>query len=179
MDFVLQNIYKIPSQPHISSHSSWSFCLDVYTTADKYLEPELSAEAYRRFVSIARSERSIMQIFNIIETLRRDVDHNEDFVKLAGELQVTHLLELLKYGPFRAYMDNKKESMWEVIDTFATKERETAENTQDKSFILCTDHTSLIFHGPGKQENKRCTICFMKGGSISEPPSRMARVPKY
>lgn len=107
------------------------------------------------------------------------MDHNQDLVKLAGELQVTHLLELLKYDTFRAYMDNKKELMWEVIDSFATKERETAENTQNKLFILCTGHMSLVFHEPGKQESQRCAICRIKGGSINEHPSRMARVPKH
>lgn len=184
MDFFLQYINKIPAQSHISSHSSWSFCLDVYTTADKYLEPKLSASAFDRLVHIDRSEHSIDEIFDIVEALHRDVDHNEQLVKLANDLQEGQPLELLKFDHFRAHFDNKIGSMCEFInslaaaaDETATKAKEAAENTEQKSYYLCTNNSSLVFDSPLQQHLKRCSVCAMHsgyGGDLYYP--RLARI---
>jgi len=116
MDAVLRNIYKIPIGTRRPYEKQWRFWLDVHITADKYLVPALSEQASKYFFDIARSERNLDEVTDIIETLNTEMSHDNKLIELTAELRNKHLRKLLQNERYREKVQDDKTLMWEHID---------------------------------------------------------------
>ena len=94
LERVLQHIYNITSGK--CDIKPWRHFLDVHLTADKYLEPKLSAHARNEFTRIALSQRDSNVIFDMIQTISDEMKHDEGFLQLAQSLLEYNIEALLQ-----------------------------------------------------------------------------------
>lgn len=158
--------------------------LSLRTTADKYLEPELSALADKTIRRIALESTKSDEIFDIIETIKSEMAYDESLVELGDRLRKDNLGILLKNDRFRAQLDDGgKETLWQVLDDLVF-----AADLVKKRYHLCETHKKDVFQEPSLGVNEktttRCTCCFIhgyyghrgfSGGQIQE---RTAWIPK-
>ena len=118
MDTVLRHIYKSPIGPRHSSSGGnpWRFWLDVRITADKYLVPALSEQAFKYLFDFARSEKNLDEIADIVNTLQTEMSHDDKIFGLAAELRKKHLRNLLQNKRYREKIEDDKALMWEHVD---------------------------------------------------------------
>jgi hypothetical protein len=118
MDAVLRHIYKAPIGPRHSQSNEkhWQFWLKVYITADKYLVPALSEQAYTEFYTYAKTAWDLDTVVQIIETLTIETSHNHKLVALATELRQVHFRQLLRSQQYRETLEEDKALLWEHVD---------------------------------------------------------------
>lgn len=165
MDTVLRYIYKIPVAPRCSSsdENPWCCWLDVYTIADKYLVPALSEQACKYFFDFSRSERSLNEIADIIETLHMEMNHDNKTFKLAAELREKHLRKLLQNKQYREKVQDDQALMWEHVDQLLRTDGEIEVNVppgKTKEFCI-TNNGSF-----GDRIKVRCESSFGAGGNV-------------
>ena len=132
--------------------------MNLHVTADKYLIPRLSAEASDRFCSVAWTRESTDDIFDIMEAIRTDLSHNDDFVELAAELRKKNLSKLLSNDRFRAQLDSGgKEALWKQLDELNSEG--FALGKEEKSYTLCSTHGQDIFQEPSKDGASGLCFC--------------------
>lgn len=161
----LLHIYKIT--PWRLDLNSWRHWLEVHLTADKYLEPELSATARNECSRIAYSQRDSNEIFDIIETINGvEVKHDEGFVQLAHSLRENNVETLLQNDRVCKKMDEDKDWRWEIINTLVGQRKRSTEHC----VFLCPNHLTQHFV-PGRKVNvEHCSLCRGNGPKMMVKP---------
>lgn len=132
--------------------------MNLHVTADKYLIPQLSAAAGEKFCFFVQKRESADEVFDIMETIRNDLSHNDVFVKLAAGLREKHLGKLLGNDRFRAQLDDGgKEALWQQLNELTTKLFFT--DKEEKCYALCQQHTASVLQGPVKTGKALCSYC--------------------
>lgn len=80
-------------------------------TADKYLEPALSAKADQHFREVALGISDADVIFDIIQTIKIDMSHVEPLLAFADMLRKKNLKKLLKNERYREFLIEDKDLM--------------------------------------------------------------------
>lgn len=97
-------------------HKTWQYWLDLFETADKYLQPKLNSEAGKAFVLSALSmvKTDVEVICEVLQTLQ-DTDRYGHFERFAIGLTMWHL-ELLDNKDFRAQVYSSKRVMFKMVE---------------------------------------------------------------
>jgi hypothetical protein len=145
---VLRYIYGCKIEDH--GQKTWQYWLDLFETADKYLEPELSLEASIGFrmsaLSVQQTDTEV--ICEILQTVQ-DTDRYGFFKSFAVGLTMRHL-DLLDNKQFRAQVYSCKRVMFKMVKrlSFAV-DLEPVE-------LLCDAHGEQEFYQ--KDDTGRCRI---------------------
>jgi hypothetical protein len=156
LEHVLRYLYGLGLP--VSDH--WKFWMNLHVTADKYLIPKLSAVASDKFCAVARTCNEADDVFDIIETCRNELNHNDVFIELADELREKHLITLLGNDRFRAQLDSGgKEALWQQLDELTANGG--FKGKEEKSFTLCHHHQQTVFQVElvAKEVKGYCTCC--------------------
>jgi hypothetical protein len=131
---------------------------DLHVTADKYLIPKLSTLASEKFCSVARACESADDMFDIMEAVRADLDPNDAFVELTATMREKNLIKLLSNDRSRAQLGSGGEvALWQQIDELTSKN--FVADKEEKSYMLCSQHTQRVFQGPAKDGVKDVCFC--------------------
>lgn len=114
VEAVLRCIYGCKTEHY--GHKPWQYWLDLFETADKYLEPELSSEAGYAFKwsALRLQEADVEEICEILQTLQ-DTDRYGALKDFAIDLTMRHL-ELLDNKQFRAQVYSCKRVMFKMVE---------------------------------------------------------------
>jgi hypothetical protein len=119
LDCVLRYIYRIPPElPSIKAGTwwvPWRFWLNVYITADKYLEPKLSKKVCGFIYRGAQFSSNLEEIIDTIQALRTENRHNKTLVELADMISTYHLKPLLRNKRYRLMLDGDKNLLWSHV----------------------------------------------------------------
>lgn len=152
--YVLRHLYGFD----LPKAHRWRFWTNLHTAADKYLIPKLSAAASDRACSIAKACTSIDDIFDILEVIRTDLNHNDMFVRLAATLRENHVSRLLKHDRYRAQLDSGgKDALWQQLDELSSTVLST--DRVEKSHTLCQQHGMNVFQETAKNGKALCWCC--------------------
>jgi hypothetical protein len=165
LEQVLRHIYRIPPWK-LPEVKSWRHWLNVHLTADKYLEPELSVIARDEFTRMAYSQRDANEIFDIIETINDEVNHNEDFVRVAYSLRECHIEKLLENDRVCKKVDEDKTWRWEIIDTLVGQRKRSVLH----SIFLCGNRISQVFVPGRRMKLENCSLCHGSGDKATMKP---------
>lgn len=97
-------------------HKPWQYWLNLFETADKYLEPELSSEASYAFKwsALRLQETDVEEICEVLQSLQ-DTDRYGALKDFAVGLTMRHL-ELLDNKQFRAQVYSCKRVMFKMVE---------------------------------------------------------------
>jgi hypothetical protein len=131
--------------------------LSLRATADKYLEPILSEEADKLFRLYAYVDLSGDNLFDMIEAINHEFQHEESLLEFANTLRKNNLGVLLKNERFRSQLDSGgKEMLWQVLDDLVF-----AADLKKKCHHLCIDHKDVVFQDVGMDGPvvAHCEVC--------------------
>lgn len=111
---VLRKIYGCALEKY--NQRPWEFWFNLVITADKYLEPKLSAKASERLRASALALTDGDAIFDLITTIQRDMGHLEPFLQFADQIRKDNLKTLLDNEKYRALLDGDKTLLWSHLD---------------------------------------------------------------
>jgi hypothetical protein len=155
---VLRYIYKLLVIPDSDSDVAWRTWLNIRVTADKYLEPQLSEEADKKYREAALSCISADDIFDVLETIWSEMSHDESLAALGEDIRRNNLGKLLKNARFREHLDRGgKEALWAQLDELAF-----SADLRESRYTLCNEHKREVFKSPEKlpaQRNSQCSLC--------------------
>ena len=117
----------------------WRFHLDVKITADKYLLPELSSSADWYFRQTVGAEKDIDTVHDILQAIWKELCHNDKLIELAEALRQEHLSRLLRYAPYRSYLETDMFLLWKQFDELAY-----ADDLVPKQAICCRSHEQML-----------------------------------
>jgi hypothetical protein len=114
LEGVLRYIYGCKIEDR--GQKTWQYWLDLFETADKYLEPELSLEASIAFRMLALDlgKKDVEAICEILQILQ-DTERYYFFKSFAVGLTMRHL-ELLDNKQFRAQVYSCKRVMFKMVE---------------------------------------------------------------
>ena len=177
---MLRSIYKLPIERDFAGKEKWRFWLDLYQTADKYLELRLSQLAIENFRETALASTNSDIVFDIMEAINNEVAHVAKLVDFGEKLRKNNLGILLKNARYRAQLDSGgKEAMWQQLDELLF-----AADLEEKRYFLCSDHFETVFHEPDlsadeETEEHCCAVCEVRvldgAGYFSTPPRHQER----
>lgn len=154
LTMVLRHIYDLPIVPDPAD--DWRAWLDIRVAADKYLDPKLSKVADAKYREAALACTDIDGIFDIIDTIRTDMNHDESLVAFSESIRKDNLGKLLKNARFREHLDaSGKVALWAQLDELAF-----AADLSANKYVLCEAHRDEVFKIPpymGWQHT--CTLC--------------------
>jgi hypothetical protein len=144
---VLRKIYgcTLPA----ANKKEWSFWFTLIITADKYLEPALSAKADQHFREVALGVSDADVVFDIIQAINADMSHVEPLLAFADVLRKKNLKKLLKNQRYRDLLVGVKILMLAQLDELE-KELEAPKKATERHYSLCSAHASVVFKSPGE-----------------------------
>lgn len=153
---VLRNIYDLPVEVDPVCTEKWREWLHLRMTADKYLEPKLSATADENFRESALECTSSDEIFDIIETIKSEVAHDESLVGFGEKMRRDNLDKLIRNDRYRAQLDSGgKEAIWQQLDELIF-----AADLVKKRYHLCTIHRGSVYQEEcARDAARRCELC--------------------
>lgn len=154
---VLSHIYKLPVIDAVASTGTWRHWINLRTTADKYLESELSISADKKFRAVAFASEESDEIFDIIEMINNEMAHDESLVALGDKMRGENLQKLLKNDRFRANLESGgTAALWQVIDDLSF-----AAGLKERRHHLCASHETQVFLPPrgDKSGVGLCPLC--------------------
>lgn len=155
---VLRFIYDLPISTNPTSGAQWRAWLNIRITADKYLEPQLSRVADAQYREAALTCTDPDDIFDVIETIRTEMDHDDSLVAFGEAIRKDNLGKLLTNARFREHLDcGGKEAMWKQLDELAY-----AADLVENKYALCTKHKEQVFKSPESLSERfrhRCSLC--------------------
>ena len=158
LTMVLRHIYDLPVVSDSSGNVEWRTWLDIRVTADKYLESKLSKVADAKYREAALASKDTDGIFDIIDTIRTEMDHDESLVAFSESIRKNNLGKLLKNARFREHLDaGGKEALWAQLDELAF-----AADLRESRYTLCNEHNHQVLKSPDSVRSgyeHRCTVC--------------------
>jgi hypothetical protein len=155
VEAVLRKIYgcALPA----ASKREWRFWFTLIITADKYLEPGLSAKADQHFREVALGVSDADVVFDIVQTINADMSHVEPLLAFADVLRKKNLKKLLKNQRYRDLLVGDKILMLAQLDELE-KELEPPKRTIKQQYSLCTGHASEVFKSLNTAIDS-CSLC--------------------
>lgn len=132
----------------------WEFWSSLVITADKYLEPTLSADAGIRLRSAGRALTDGDAIFDFIATIKRDMSHLDPFLQFADQLRKANLKTLLDNERYRAVLDGDKALLWSHLD-----ELKALAGLVQGTCSVCPRHNVPITLKTKQPEVAKCFVC--------------------
>lgn len=155
---VLRYIYNLPIMPKTDEDVAWRTWLNIRVTADKYLEPKLSQVADKKYRETALACTDADGIFDIIDTIRTEMDHDGPLVAFGESIRKNNLGKLLKNARFREHLDARgKEALWAQLDELAF-----FTDLEESRTALCKMHKNVVFKTPSELRpgyRHECTVC--------------------
>jgi hypothetical protein len=127
-------------------------------TADKYLEPGLSAKADQHFREVALGVSDADVVFDIFRAIKTDMSHAEPLLAFVDVLRKKNLKKLLKIERYRDLLAGNKDFMLAQLDELEEK-LEVSQTANKRHFSVCTAHAAQVFKSPGVPVLKRCPLC--------------------
>lgn len=154
LNHVLRYIYKLPILSDAVLDLTWRGWLNLRTTADKYLEPTLSAQADKNFRTVALKITDPDEIFDITETIDNEMAHDESLVELSNKIRKNNWSKLLRNIRFRAKLERGgTEALWQVINDLAF-----AADLEEKRLFVCELHEDQVFDIPSERQRDHRTL---------------------
>jgi hypothetical protein len=152
---VLRKIYgcTLPA----AHERGWRFWFALITTADKYLEPELSAKADESFRKIALGWSNVDVVFDIFQAIKADMSHSEPLLAFADVLRKKNLKKLLKHERYRDLLAGDTNLLFAQLDEIE-EELEDPEEVSRRQYSLCTTHAPQVF-SPPEPAMRKCSLC--------------------
>lgn len=142
LTMVLRHIYDLPVVPDLSSDVEWRTWLNIRVAADKYLEPELSKVADKKYREAALTCTDADGIFDIIETIWTEMSHDDSLVAFGEAVRKDNLGKLLKNARFHEHLDlGGKDALWAQLDELAF-----SADLREKRYALCNEHKTRVFN---------------------------------
>jgi hypothetical protein len=133
---ILYHIYKVPPFP--GKEVSWRYWLNVHLTAEKYLEPELSAHARAEFILVGYSQRKTDEIMDVMDTINAQMGHDRPVLNLAHYLCLDNIMALLGNDKFCKRVDEDRDLRWKVIKFFVSEKEPKPDLSQPfRVSLLC------------------------------------------
>ena len=155
---VLRYIYNLPIMPDSDEDVAWRTWLNLRVTADKYLEPKLSEVADTKYRETALTCTDADGIFDIIDTIRTEMDHDNSLVAFGESIRKNNLGKLLRNARFREHLDaGGKEALWVQLDELAF-----VTDLEESWTALCNNHRKAVFKTPNELRPgyiHKCTMC--------------------
>lgn len=184
LEGLIRWLYTLPVV--VRNHEPWAFWLAVRITADKYLASDLSKKAFENFWYATLEIKTAEKIFEILETIERDMGHDAMLVEAAGRLRRRWLHSLLKLPAFRARLVDDTDLMLDLLehlsgklasrgtgDPFLTPKRGEHGGLPNRmKTFLCDDHKKAVFYPINDLEkggSGRCSYCSVLRGVVGLP----------
>jgi hypothetical protein len=132
----------------------WRFWFTLITTADKYLEPGLSAKADQNFREVALEISDADVVFDIIQAIKTDMSHVGPLLAFADVLRKKNLKKLLKNQRYRDHLVSDPELMLAQLDELAVPGE-----LQEKAYYTCNSCADELFQTPGAPPQTCCIMC--------------------
>lgn len=154
----------------------------MISTADKYLEPGLSAKADQHFREVALGISDADVVFDIVQVIKADMSHVVPLLAFADVLRKKNLKKLLKNERYRDLLIGDKTLMLAQLDELEAG-LEVPQQVNKQSYSLCTSHAPQVFKS-SESPMKRCSLCpvekfgfgqyplLVQGIAVVHPPKR-------
>lgn len=177
LKFVIRHLYgfsKVSFDNFPAIDESWRFWLALHTTADKYLEPDLSEQALKEFRTLARFQTDPNEVASIIRVVKTEMDHNGPLADIATAMLKKHLGPLLEYEDFREWLGGEKNMMldmlWELSFAGNLVERQVSvckDTVKSRSLGSCTTCNNKNVYNYGSCNGKANVSVWMRGETRS------------
>nr|OQN99884.1 hypothetical protein B0A51_18600 [Rachicladosporium sp. CCFEE 5018] len=167
----------------------WRHLLDLQVVADKYLLPDISAEARAKFKNAAAKETDLVEVVKILSTLDCMFSNDKRAAKFRKSIHAAKRPALVRCPEYREYLSENMELLWQDFD-FAmdltnryagqvNAARQFQSSLQEKRVLTCGAHTALLetggpagahlpAAGPGGVVSGTCMLKCSCYGSIRE-----------
>lgn len=135
----------------------WRFWFTLIITADKYLEPGLSAKADHHLREVALGVSDADVVFDIVQAIKTEMSHVEPLLAFADVLRKKNLKKLLKNERYRDLLVGNKDLMLAQLDEYEEGLEVPKQGTKQQ-YLLCTTHAAQVFRPP-EQSMGRCSLC--------------------
>ena len=133
---ILYHIYKVPPFP--GKEVSWRYWLNVHLTAEKYMEPELSAHARAEFIRVGYSQRKTDDMMDVMDTIYDQMGHDQAVLNLAHYLCLDNIMALLENYKFCKRVDEDRDLRWKIIKYFVSEKKpKLDESATVRVSLLC------------------------------------------
>jgi hypothetical protein len=133
---ILYHIYEVPPFP--GKEFSWRYWLNVHLTAEKYMEPELSAHARAEFIRVGYSQRKTDEIMEIMDTIYAQMGHDRPVLNLAHYLCLDNIMALLGDENFCKRVDEDRDLRWKIIKFLVSQKEPRRDLSQPfRVSLLC------------------------------------------
>lgn len=173
---VLRKIYgcTLPA----AKTKEWRFWFNLVTTADKYLEPDLSSKADQHLRDVALQVQDADVVFDIIQAIKSDMSHLPSLLAFAEVLRKNNLKNLLKNERYRNLLIGNKDLMLAQLDEHV-ESIEDRKELVEKEYFLCPNHEAEVFQTPkGPMHSEFCSRCPSRNAFLRRV-GRTAFLPKY
>lgn len=138
---VLRKIYgcTLPA----ANKREWRFWFTLIMTADKYLEPGLSAKANHHFRKVARGVGDADVVFDIVQAIKTEMSHVEPLLAFADVLRKKNLKKLLKNERYRDLLAGDKDLMLAQLDEIEEGLEVPKQGTKQQSGTINGEMLSL------------------------------------
>lgn len=139
-----------------ASRKPWCLWFNLVTTADKYLEPELSKSAESQLRKVAGSCDDTDTVLDIFQSIKSDMSHRESLSKFADSLRKKNLSKLQKNQRYRGLLFNNRDLLESHFDAF--HQIMLSQDMVLRSMCMCSWHFELGMRDPGDASNS-CFAC--------------------
>lgn len=154
MEEVLRHHYgcKFP----VAATKPWRLWFDLVTTADKYLEPELSNKAESQLRKVAGSCEDTDTVLDIFQSIKSDMTHRESLSKFADALRKKNMSKLQKNPRYRDLLFDNRELFESHFNAF--DEIKLSQDMVLKSICMCSWHREVGLRDPN-DTSRSCFAC--------------------
>ena len=160
---VLRKIYGCPLPA--ANARDWRFWFALITTADKYLEPGLSAKADQHFREVALTISEADVVFDVVQALKTDMSHVEPLLAFAEVLRKKNTKKLLKNERYRDLLVGDKDLMLAQLDELEVPPQQEGSKRQ---YTLCGTHLAQVFE-PTDTAMSTCSVCIFGSRKFGQP----------
>lgn len=122
----------------------WRFWFNLIITADKYLEPELSAKTDQHFREVALGVSDVDVVFGMVQAIKTDMSRVEPLLAFADVLRKKNLKKNLKNERYRDLLVRDRDLMLSQLDEIE-EGLEVPPTANKRHYSLCTSHASEVF----------------------------------
>lgn len=141
---VLRHLYGFELPRH--SERSWRFWLDLMITANKYLEPQLSTSAERKFRAVAEDSLDADAVLDVYQSIKSDLAHHDGLIEFAETLRKDNLLKLQKNKRYQGLLSDDPDllaSHFEILDQLGL-----SQDMVQKRIHVCDWHSEQVLKTP-------------------------------
>lgn len=187
LEALIRWLYTLPVV--VRNHEPCAFWLSVRLTADKYLASDLSQKAFDNFWHAVSDIGAAGEILKIIDTIERDMSHDELVMDAAARLRKRWLRPLLRFPAFRDQLREDTDLMLELLehasssitvqqtlDPFSTPQhynnKKLVRFSHKMKTFLCESHKQAVLYPDNSREGHgrgHCSYCSISHGVVGLP----------